>query len=449
VALTGPPGPRAALRRLLALAAPLLLTELMFVAGSTTDLVMVARLGSPAVGALALANSVIALFAIAVAPFGAFRVMVARAHGAGGDVRSVFGHGFAVAAVMAAVVIGGYLEADRIIAAVGGLFAGRVVSPALLGDAGAYCRALAWGIPLLYTQYVLTFLLAGLSRPAPDLAITALIIALNGVFDYALIFGRLGLPALGLLGSAWATNAARLVHLAILAGFVARRVDLPGEPRPFRFRRDVLAEMMTGGLRLLTMTLADAGSAFAVTAWIARLGAAPVAGHEIVRNLVVTSSAVPSALGQANTVIVARRLAEGSTGLARIAFAAALRAVASYAVIAAAVIALGAGWFPWLYTSDPAAGAIAQAALPFAALAVLASAFRSAAAAVLIALLDTRAHLRRAVACAWGVKVPLACALLLATDLGVRGAWLAQAAGEATLAVLLLARARHRLARDK
>lgn len=441
---------RAALRALLALATPLLLTELTYAAGSTTDLVMVARQGSSAVGALALANGIVALFAITVAPFTAFRVMVARAHGAGGaDVRSVFAHGFIVAALMAAIVVVGYVEADRIIAAIGGLFPGQAVPSGLVADAGAYCRVLALGIPLLYTQYVLTFLLGGLSRPTPNLAFTAIIILLNGVFDWVFIFGKFGFPALGLLGSAWATNAARAVHLAILVGYVARRGRLPGEPGPIRFRRQVLAEMLTGGLRLLWTTLAEQGSAFVLTAWIGRLGPASVAGHEVSRTLCVTASAVPNSLGQANTVIIARGLAAGEPGPVRTAVATAMLAAALYAVAAAAIIAVGAGYLPGLYTSDPAAGAIAQGVLPIAALAVFMATFRLAAAAVLVALLDIRAHMWRVVICAWLIKLPLACILLLATGLGVRAAWIAQAVSDAVLAALLGARVRAALsARD-
>lgn len=441
---------RTALRALLALAAPLLLTELTYMVGSTTDLVMVGRLGSSAIGALALGNGVVALFAITVAPFTVYRVMVARAHGDGGaDVRSVFVHGFILAALMAAIVVAGYIEADRIIAAIGGLFPGQAVPSGLVADAGAYCRVLALGIPLLYTQYVLTFLLGGLSRPAPNMVFTAIIILLNGVFDWVFIFGKLGFPALGLLGSAWATNAARAVHLTILIGYVARRGRLPKAPQPLRFRRQVLAEMLTGGLRLLWTTLAEQGSAFVVTAWIGRLGSTSVAGHEVSRTLFVTASAVPNSLGQANTVIIARERAAGESGPVRTAVSTATLAAALYAVVALVVLAVGAGYLPGLYTSDPATGAIAQGVLPVAALAVFMTAFRLTAAGVLIALLDIRAHMRRVVICAWLIKLPLACILLLVFGLGVRAAWIAQAVSEAVLAALLGARVRAALsARD-
>lgn len=434
---------RAALRALLALATPLLLTELTYAVGSTTDLVMVARLGTSAVGALALANGVIALFAITVAPFTVYRVMVARAHGAGGaDVRSVFIHGFILAALMATIVVAGYIEADRILAAIGGLFPGRAGPSELVAEAGAYCRVVALGIPLLYTQYVLTFLLGGLSRPTPNLVFTAIIILLNGVFDWVFIFGKLGFPALGLLGSAWATNAARAVHLTILVGYVARRGRLPEHPEPIRFRREVLTEMLTGGLRLLWTTLAEQGSAFVLTAWIGRLGPASVAGHEVSRTLFVTASAVPSSLGQANTVIIARRFAAGEPGPLRRAVATAMFAAGVYAVVAAVVLAVGAGYLPGLYTSDPAAGAIAQGVLPIAALALFMAAFRLTATAVLVALLDIRAQMRRVVICAWLIKLPLASILLLAAGLGVRAAWIAQAVSEAVLVALLAVRVR-------
>ena len=43
---------------------------------------------------------------------------------------------------------------------------------------------------------------------------------INGIANWALIYGHLGMPALGVPGAAWATTAARVYMCAVLAGAV-------------------------------------------------------------------------------------------------------------------------------------------------------------------------------------------------------------------------------------
>jgi MATE family multidrug resistance protein len=67
---------------------------------------------------------------------------------------------------------------------------------------------------------VLRFIAGGVMRGAGDsrtpMLLTLLSNALNVVLDYALIFGELGMPELGAVGSAWATFIARGISLVLL-----------------------------------------------------------------------------------------------------------------------------------------------------------------------------------------------------------------------------------------
>ena len=64
---------------------------------------------------------------------------------------------------------------------------------------------------------------AALERPRPALIAGLLAVAFNALANYALIFGKLGMPALGIIGSGFATTLSQTLMCAILLGDVADR----------------------------------------------------------------------------------------------------------------------------------------------------------------------------------------------------------------------------------
>ena len=134
---------RAEAARIARLAAPVVVAYLGTVAMGVVDTIMVGRLGAGALAAVALANTW--TFGLVIVALGAARALdpiVAQAHGRG-DRRTV-GLGFSLGLAM------GMLLAPPVMVALA--FAAPALSllgqpQELLQPAGAYCRALIWGVP--------------------------------------------------------------------------------------------------------------------------------------------------------------------------------------------------------------------------------------------------------------------------------------------------------------
>ena len=87
---------------------------------------------------------------------------------------------------------------------------------------------------ILYTQItmatsltmIVSFVAGALLRGAGDtrtpLMVTLLSNLINGVMAYCLIFGQLGMPALGVAGSAWGAVIGRTVGALLLVGLLIR-----------------------------------------------------------------------------------------------------------------------------------------------------------------------------------------------------------------------------------
>lgn len=81
----------------------------------------------------------------------------------------------------------------------------------------------------LFNGFSMVYLAAQRSMENPKLGMYVLIVSmlLNTVLNYVMIFGKLGLPAMGVLGAAWATFASRVVECLILLTHSLRTKVIP------------------------------------------------------------------------------------------------------------------------------------------------------------------------------------------------------------------------------
>ena len=88
-----------------------------------------------------------------------------------------------------------------------------------------------------------------------------LAVFVNLVFNYILIFGKLGAPALGVTGAAVATLISRLVELGVILGFTLRHRErvpfLQGALRSLRVPGALLRQIAVTGAPLLLNELLD------------------------------------------------------------------------------------------------------------------------------------------------------------------------------------------------
>ncbi|HEY6855645.1 MAG TPA: MATE family efflux transporter [Mycobacterium sp.] len=172
-----------------------------------------------------------------------------------------------------------------------------------------------------------------------------------------LVYGWLGLPRLGLAGSAVANLAGQWLA-AVLFGraLLAERV-------PLRLDRSVLRAQIVLGRDLLVRTVAFQACFVSAAAVAARFGAAAVAAHQVVLQLWSFLALVLDSLAIAAQALVGAALGAGDVALAT---ATARRVTVSSAMAAtglAAVFAAGSSVLPELFTDDRSV--LAQIAIPW------------------------------------------------------------------------------------
>lgn len=393
------------------------------------DTAVVGHLGTPELGGLAVASTVI-LTGYALFIFLAYgtTAAVSRLLGAG-DQRAAAAQ--AVQSLWLAAGIGVALAA-----------AGWATAPALIGALGAtgevaghalvYLRVSLPGVPALLLTLAGVGYLRGLQDTRTPLAVAGLSALANLVIELILIYGLdfgIGASALATVIAQWGAAAVYLTTI----GRAVRRLDVGLRPDPL-----AIARLAAVGGALLVRTAALRGSITVATAVATRLGTTDVAAHAIAFELWNLLALVLDAVAIAGQAITGRLLGAGAVGEARAAGRRMIEwGVMSGVVLGAAVVLLRPV-LPHVFSDDPAVTALAAFLLWWVAVMQPVNGVVFVLDGILIGAGDLR-FLAGAMVAAAVAFVPAAVAVA-ALDLGIGWLW-------AALGVLMLARLAALLAR--
>lgn len=306
-------------RPLLRLALPLVLTELSWMLMNLVDTVMVGRLpySAVAIGAVSLGG----IFFNTIAFFGSSMLLgldtlVAQSYGAGKleNCHRDFWNALYVALLLAPVFMVLVLAVLPFLAYFG-------VDPQVLAYTVPFVKVLTWSmLPLvLYFSFRRYLQSMAIVKPVVFVGVSANLVNLLG--NWSLVYGHLGLPALGVTGSSWSTLISRVYMMLVLAIaiFYYDRKRASGLWRVSRrLEMDRVREMLRLGVPAATQLLLEISAFTLATILIARLGAIPLSGHQIALNVISITFMVPLGIGSAAAVRVGHAIgAQDPHGAAR------------------------------------------------------------------------------------------------------------------------------------
>ncbi len=444
---TGPAMPwRREARAMLGLAIPLVLTELAFIAILTTDVVLMGWLGPQSLAAGTLAFHFYEFFAMfAVGLLGAVAPILSQHLGARRFrmVRRGVRQGLWMAVIIAIPCIAVMWHAGSILVPLG-------QDPELAFTGEAYLRLVVLGfLPSLW-YLVLSLFLAAHGRPRATLGVTLLGILVNGLLDYALMFGNFGFPRMGLLGAGVASaTVSTFMFLALMAFVLSdwklRRYRILG--RFWRADWPQLFEIARLGLPIAVASLAEVGMFVAAVLLMGLLGTTELAAHAVAVQCAAIAFMIPLGIGQAATVRVGRAVGAGNhAGMVRAGWTAMALGIGIAALPAAAFWFLGkeiVGLFlDGAIAENRDTISLAVSFLAIAALFQFADAMQVTALGALRGLKDTRVPMLIALAGYWGLGLTSAAVFGVYLDFGGQAIWIALAVGLSVVGVLLVRRFR-------
>ncbi|MDT3681496.1 MAG: MATE family efflux transporter [Truepera sp.] len=428
--------------RLLRLAGPLVLAQLAQNGMSFVDTFMVGRLGPGALAAMALgATTFFTTSIVTSSVLFAVGPVVAQAIGAGR--RDEAGH-VASQALWLAVVFA--VPGIVIFHSIGPLLYLFGLEPETAALAAGYLRAISLGFPFFLGFQALRGFLEGNGDARPIMYIAFFGVALNVLLCEALIFGHFGLPALGVVGTGYATATVYLVMFVLVAALVTWRYPKQAVLRGMRHLEfQVMRELVRVGWPIGFTTGAEVGLFTLSALLMGRFGEDILAGHQVAMQSVSMTFMVPLGMSIATGVLVGQAAGRGDdAAVRRMGFMGILAAI-GFMTLTACLFAFAPRYVIGIYASldDPTnASMIATAAgfLGIAAIFQLFDGVQVTAIGALRGLRDTRMPMLYTIFSYWLVGVPVGLLLAFKLGFGPRGLWFGMVAGLATSAVLMTVR---------
>ena len=436
---------RADVRELFGLALPIAVVQIGMMAMGALDTVMVGRVSPVDLAAVAIGN--LYFFGIAVFGMGvlfALDPVISQAVGADDDVGVARGvqRGFVLALGLCVVAMALLLPA-------GPFFAAARQPAEVIPLAAGYAHGMILGVFPFYGFVVLRQSLQAMGRIRAILLTVLFANLLNLLLNWVLIFGNLGVPALGAVGSAWGTSISRWFMMVTL---LALGWSLLG-PAIRPLRRDAwaiapLVRVLRVGVPAGAQQWLEFGVFGAAGLLMGLIGTVAIASHQVALQLAALTFMVPVGVAQATSVIVGQSIGRGDPEGARRAAGAGLTVGVGFMAFTAAMFLTVPGPLARLFSDDPMVVAAAALLLPIAGVFQIFDGFQVVAAGALRGVGDTRVPMIMNLVGFWFVGLPVSAALGFRTALGPLGVWWGLAIGIGVVSLLLAFRIVGRLGGD-
>ncbi|MEO8681162.1 MAG: MATE family efflux transporter [Vicinamibacterales bacterium] len=431
------PSIRAELSPTLRIAIPVVLAELGWMAMGVVDTIMVGPLGPTAISAVGVGVAIHMGFSV----FGmgvllGLDTLVSRAFGAG-DIdechRWLF-HGVALALLMTLPIL---LLCGALLAAIPYLGFHPLVTP----DLQAYFAALLWSTPLLLLYAAFRRYLQGMHIVTPVMVALVSSNVMNAVFNWALIYGHLGLPAMGVVGSAWATVISR-AYMAAVLGFAIWWYDRGRGTRlletPRAIDRARLRRLIQLGLPAASQITAEVGVFALATALAGTLDPISSASHQIALNLAGVAFMIPLGISSAGAVRVGHAIGANDPERAAASGWTAIAIGIVFTAASALLFFLVPRPLIGLFSRDAAVLDLGTSLLYIAAVFQLFDGVQGVATGTLRGLGDTRTPMVVNLWAHWLLGLPVSYSLCFVFGWGVRGLWIGLSLGLIVTGVILL-----------
>jgi MATE family multidrug resistance protein len=414
----------AEIRPMLALAAPIIMAELGWMTMGIVDTMMVGRQADSAVaiGAVSLGSIIYYLAAI----FGTglmlgLDTLVSHSYGAGDieDVHRSLVNGVYLALGVAPILMGAVWLSESVLRRLH-------IEPEILAQTIPYLRTLNWSTLPLLLYFVFRRYLQGINLAKPVMFSLVSANLINLVGNWSLIYGHLGLPAMGTVGSGWSTCISRVYMAGVLliycvyyeirykhGLFDASR--LPHLPRMYRLLQLGFPAAMQIGFEIGVLAVA--------TALIGRLGPVPLASHQVALNTVGFTYMVPLGIGSAAAVRVGQALGRKDPRGASRAGWTAMALGAAFMSCMALVFWFAPAYIVRVYTPDPAVIAVSSGLLFVGGFFQLFDGLQTVATGALRGAGDTQTPMICHLFFYWAVGLPVGVYFCFRLGWGAKGLW--------------------------
>ncbi|HIW00492.1 MAG TPA: MATE family efflux transporter [Candidatus Desulfovibrio intestinipullorum] len=178
-----------------------------------------------------------------------------------------------------------------------------------------YLQALAWGLPFSSMAISIRFYCDGQKNVVPATVIAILVVLVNIVLNYGLMFGHFGLPAMDVTGCGLATGISMALSFVLFVVYVHKTPRYAGLRLLARLAAPAgrqIGELVRVGLPIGIAMVSEFLVLSVIALCISTSGATAIAAHQIAYNFMMILFAIPTSLAMATSIMVGNARGSGS-----------------------------------------------------------------------------------------------------------------------------------------
>jgi putative MATE family efflux protein len=335
-------------RDLFRMAIPISVQNLLVTSLNMVDIVMIGQLGPVQIGAVAVANQVYFLLMLFLFGVGSGTAVFTAQYWGKRDVagiRAAMGLGLSVG------MAGALAFSVAATIAPEGIIAIYSTDPAVIRYGGQYLSIVSLSYLATAVSVIFGNVLRSTGNVRLPLLATSISLGLNTLFNYILIFGHFGLPAMGVRGAAIATVFARAVETTIVLTATYRR----GEPAAARLKE--LFNMHWPFVKRFVVTTApvvlnEIGWSLGMTMYTfvyAHMGTEIIAAYNVADTAIRLSFVLFFGTGNATAILIGNMIGAGRVDHAQRYADRLLVVMPIVGMVVGIVLFAVSGWLPLLF----------------------------------------------------------------------------------------------------
>lgn len=425
--------------KLMKIGGPVIIAQLLQISMSFVDTIMAGRLSPEDLAAIAVGTSILMPIVVlclgcmmAVTPIVAQNVGAREFPDIGKNARQVLW----LSQILA-------IPAFLLLRNLDFIFELLQVTEAIIPIASGYLKAISWGIFPAFAYGALRHFNEGLSVTRPAMYIAIIGTLVNIPANYILMFGKLGFPQLGAIGTGYASSIVFLVMFLAMIWFTTtykpfQRFNIFGK---FRLpEKKYLSELVRIGVPIGISSSMEVSMFAIVSLLISSLSAIEVAGHQIAINFAAICFMIPLGLSIAISARVGNAIGRKKPHEARFRGYTGVAISSGFMILTATALFLFPEAISAIYTSDAQVTDVAVQLLYMAGIFQISDGLQVSGYGALRGLKDTKIPMFVNLFAYWIIGIPTAYVLGFTYNYGAPGFWIGLIAGLTVAGILHNAR---------
>lgn len=313
------------------------------------------------------------------------------------------------------------------------------IDPIVSDLAFGYIKAMTWGFIPITLYLVLRFFNEGMTVSKPTMYVALLGLAFNISGNYSLMYGKFGFPALGAVGTGWASALVAwvmffgmLIYSATKKEYKQFEIFNSIKKPEWRFIKEILHIGIPNGISsFMEVTM------FAlISLFMGSMGTTIVAGHQVAINIGSIIFMIPLGLSSAISIRVGTFMGKKDIYKAKIAGFSGIALCVFIAVFMASILLIFPNFLVSIYTNDKTVADIAVSLLLMAAIFQISDGLQVSGMGALRGLKDTTIPMIVNLIAYWVVGLPSGYLIGIYFNYGPVGLWMGLILGLSVAAVL-------------